>query len=71
MLPMKSVQITSAAVVLVLFASHPSRTAWGVQADYPNKTMRLLVGFARGGGTDIVTRIVGGRGSGKCWGSRW
>jgi tripartite-type tricarboxylate transporter receptor subunit TctC len=31
------------------------------QADYPNKTIRLIVGFAPGGSTDIVGRIVAQR----------
>ena len=31
------------------------------QADYPNKTIKLIVGFAPGGSTDIVGRIVAQR----------
>jgi len=28
------------------------------QSDYPNKPVRLIIGFPRGGSTDIVGRIV-------------
>jgi tripartite-type tricarboxylate transporter receptor subunit TctC len=31
------------------------------QADYPNKTIKLIVGFAPGGSTDIVGRIIAQR----------
>src|SRR6202040_4478877 len=29
------------------------------QARYPNKTIKIVVGFAAGGGNDIIARIVG------------
>ena len=49
-----------ACAVLVLYAGHlPAATS--AQAEYPNKPIRMLVGFAPGGGTDILARIVGQR----------
>lgn len=36
------------------------------QAPYPNKPIRFIVGYAPGGGTDIIARVVG-RELGKAW----
>jgi tripartite-type tricarboxylate transporter receptor subunit TctC len=33
-------------------------TAFGQQTDYPTRTVRIVIGFGAGGGTDTVARIV-------------
>ncbi len=49
------VRLTSVAVgAAVLFAS----SAVFAQSDYPNRPVKLIVGFAPGGSTDIVARVV-------------
>jgi tripartite-type tricarboxylate transporter receptor subunit TctC len=45
-------------IMLTLCIGIPTSAAFA-QTDYPNKPIRLLVGFSPGGGTDIVARIVG------------
>ncbi|MET0670928.1 MAG: tripartite tricarboxylate transporter substrate binding protein [Xanthobacteraceae bacterium] len=43
------------AVALAAFALHP---AAAIAQDWPNKPVRILIGFGAGGGTDVATRIV-------------
>src|SRR5438477_2326659 len=40
---------------LALMAAAPAHA----QGDYPNRTIRIIVGFAAGGGNDIFARLVG------------
>jgi len=43
------------AVALTLIALTPAHA----QGDYPNRPIRIIVGFAAGGGNDIFARVVG------------
>jgi len=42
-------------LAFALIAAAPAHA----QSDYPNKTIRIIVGFAAGGGNDIYARLVG------------
>src|SRR2546421_371048 len=42
-------------IAFALIAAAPAHA----QSDYPNKTIRIIVGFAAGGGNDIFARLVG------------
>jgi tripartite-type tricarboxylate transporter receptor subunit TctC len=47
------------AFVLFLAAAACSSNAAQAQGDYPNKPLRIIVGYAAGGGTDVVARVIG------------
>ena len=42
------------AVAVAAFASTPAQA----QANYPNKPIQLIVGYAAGGGTDLLARVI-------------
>ena len=48
----------AAALALMLAAAHTSARA---QSDYPTRPIRLVIGFAAGGGNDIFGRLVGAK----------
>jgi tripartite-type tricarboxylate transporter receptor subunit TctC len=48
----------AAAMIIALAATLTALPARAEQPDYPNRTVRIVVGFGAGGGTDAVARIV-------------
>lgn len=50
----KFLQATLTASIAVLF----SAPVYAQAADYPNKPIRLVVGYAAGGATDVIARLV-------------
>jgi tripartite-type tricarboxylate transporter receptor subunit TctC len=49
--------LASALSLLLLLAMAPARA----QSDYPTRPIRMIVGFAAGGGNDIFARLVGAK----------
>jgi tripartite-type tricarboxylate transporter receptor subunit TctC len=47
-----------AAMIIALAATLTAHPARAEPTDYPNRTVRIVVGFGAGGGTDAVARIV-------------
>jgi tripartite-type tricarboxylate transporter receptor subunit TctC len=47
------------AFALIAGLSQSARAQSDPAANYPNKTIKIVVGFAAGGGNDIIARIVG------------
>jgi tripartite-type tricarboxylate transporter receptor subunit TctC len=54
---LKRVALCAAAISLTVAASGAAFS----QSDYPNKPIRILVGFAPGGPSDIISRVVGAK----------
>jgi tripartite-type tricarboxylate transporter receptor subunit TctC len=53
-------KLTIAALVLAGTGFNTTHTlAQGTAADYPQRSIRVLVGFPPGGATDILARILG------------
>ena len=50
---MRSLKLATAALLAVALQSAPT-----LAQDWPNKPVRILIGFGAGGGTDVATRIV-------------
>lgn len=51
--------VLACAAVIAGLGCAPPAAAQNDAATYPNKTIRLVVGFAAGGGNDIFARLVG------------
>jgi tripartite-type tricarboxylate transporter receptor subunit TctC len=51
--------ITLALAALLASAAQPSQAQSDPAANYPNKSIRVIVPFAAGGGNDIFARLVG------------
>jgi tripartite-type tricarboxylate transporter receptor subunit TctC len=47
------------ALVLIAAATLPTRAQIGAAERYPDRVIRIIVGFAAGGGNDIFARLVG------------
>jgi tripartite-type tricarboxylate transporter receptor subunit TctC len=57
MRPVKSLAVIAAALIGAAAAASVARA----QADYPNRPVRLIVGFPPGSSADIAARVVGAR----------
>src|SRR4030081_3693581 len=53
--------LTAALVALAALAARPAVAQGDAAANFPNKPIRVIVGFAAGGGNDLMARLVGQR----------
>ena len=54
----RSLQRPLCCAASLLALSAASGSLWAQPAAWPTKTVRLVVGFAPGGGTDVMARVV-------------
>src|SRR5262249_58381313 len=47
------------ALALITVLCQSARAQTDPAANYPSKTIKIVVGFAAGGGNDIIARIIG------------
>src|SRR5215470_889840 len=47
------------ALALIMGLDGSARAQTDPAANYPSKTIKIVVGFAAGGGNDIIARIIG------------
>jgi tripartite-type tricarboxylate transporter receptor subunit TctC len=57
-MPGMSLRAVSTVILAALAAALTALPARALETDYPNRTVRIVVGFGAGGGTDAVARIV-------------
>src|SRR5690242_21897918 len=65
------VGLTACFVVALGLASAISVVTAVSQSVYPNRPIRIVVGFAAGGPSDIISRVVGEIGRASCRASVW
>src|SRR5882762_1104809 len=57
-IPLRHIRSASIIALAALAGALATFPAYAQQTDYPNRTVRIVVGFGAGGGTDAVARIV-------------